>query len=80
MRLQGLSTIESTQYLALNRRCNFESMTRKWRKEHPEETDQETAEEYRREFSPNPCAKIMSEHDKLVGIAKQYNNSPDSLF
>jgi len=53
---RGLTSNEADEYLRLNRKCNFEGMIRKWRKEHDqEEKCYEYAEEYRKEYSPNPA-------------------------
>ena len=78
---KGLTDNEIDKYFEFNDRCNFESMTRKWRKEHPDETNKEREQEFREEYTPSEPKKIMRAYE--IAAKQRTKNDPpsqDNLF
>jgi len=62
IRSHGFDHWEAIRYLEYNDRCNWESITRQWRFDHPEEDkNMARAEEMRKEYSIHETAKKLKE-------------------
>jgi len=79
MLASGLSPEEAHLYLSFNKKCNWESIIRKWRK-HAEDSDKnyEAAEMYRKSYTPVTHASLNTQAKIQIERKKQVFN--DTLF